>query len=165
MVCRPVDVPCTRRAAAAEVVVRVSERQSQRFAHAAHFRVHKIHPESCVPVECARCLAAIAPALHGRSTNMQSSLVKEPIVNVHLTFTDHPHPKHWDTSRVPMGVHSFLSHSISNTVGQTTNQLGVELLLATPERSLRVYLPVCPACTPACPARSPVHTNVLLLRT
>jgi hypothetical protein len=30
--------------------------------------------------------------------------VKVPIVNVHLAFTDHPHPKHWDTPCVPMGV-------------------------------------------------------------
>ena len=36
----------------------------ERFAHAAHFRVQKIHPEGCVPVERARCLVAIAPALH-----------------------------------------------------------------------------------------------------
>jgi hypothetical protein len=54
-----------------EVVVRVSKIHPQRFAHAAHFRVHKLHPEGCVPVERARCLAIIAPALRGRPASMR----------------------------------------------------------------------------------------------
>jgi hypothetical protein len=67
------NFPYTRRAAAAEVVVRMQKIHPERFAHAAHFRVQKIHPESYVPVERAWCLAAISPTLHDRSTNMHSS--------------------------------------------------------------------------------------------
>jgi hypothetical protein len=50
----------------------------ERFAHAAHFRVQKIHPESCVSVERARWRVAFAPALHGRSTNMRVSKSSHP---------------------------------------------------------------------------------------
>ena len=39
------------------------------------------------------------------------------------------------------------------------------LLLATPESSLHVYLPACPARTLACPERLLLHTNARFLRT
>ncbi len=72
------NVPCGCRAAAAEVFVRMQKIHPERFDHAAHFLVQKIHPESYVPVERARCLVAITPALHDRSTNMRNSKSSHP---------------------------------------------------------------------------------------
>ena len=88
----------------------------ERFAHAAHFRVQKIHPEGCVPVERARCLVAIAPALHGRSTNMRSSKSSHPQCPPRLH-----RPPHTQNT----GIHLAIPWVFA-------------LLLATPKRCLRV---------------------------
>ena len=110
------NFPYTRRDAAAEVVVRMQTMHPERFAHAAHFRVQKIHPEGCVPVERARCLVAIAPALHGRSTNMRSSKSSHPQCPSRLHRPPH--------TQNP-GIHLAIPWVFA-------------LLLATPKRCLRV---------------------------
>ena len=53
-----------------------------------------------------------------------------------------PHPTQWDIPPI---------------------RWAFELLPATPDHSLQVYLPACPAHTLACPERSLLHTNAILL--
>jgi hypothetical protein len=45
------NVPCTRRADAAAIVVQMHKTHSERFAHAMHYLIPKIHPERYVPAE------------------------------------------------------------------------------------------------------------------
>jgi hypothetical protein len=63
------SVRCARWAVAAVAVVQVQKIHSERFAHAAHVRVHKMHPERGVLAVYAYAFAPIALVLHGKLAN------------------------------------------------------------------------------------------------